>query len=402
MNFRRIQALASKELHRLALNRGAIVMAFLLAAAALLVSSVGSARTAALGPTDLQTCWVDHWDGGPVIDYLRTHVPPELRDRIRFRPVQEIPTDRSGTLQYSKTDGAIQVRQDGGRWTVWFWYPGEDPRLLRPFENWFWAELERYFHAQAVAAAQPEQRAEVERLVPPPIAGDPADLWRELHRQYRDRLLAVAPEAPAIPEITVERSSLHAIELPRALGVALVLFAVFFVGVCLMPSLTCEEREKATLLAQTLTPTTAIEILAGKALVYVPLAAVLAYAIGGLIQPGLWHDLFFVAVVAVAACGAFGLGSLIALLVRTQRAASLAAMGYALIVALVVFAAQRFGLTAISNGLLEYQIPPLVVAALDGTAQEAHWHGLGLAAGLAAFWTVLAVLASSILGWRAD
>src|SRR5262245_58633643 len=143
MNLRRIRTLAGKELHRLALNRGAIVMSILLAAAALLVSSVGSARTAALGQFDLQTCWVDYWAKGPAIEHLQTHVPPELRDRVRFRSVQEIPTDRDGTLQYAKSDGAIQVRQDGGRWTVWFWYPGEDSRVLRLFENWFWAELQR-------------------------------------------------------------------------------------------------------------------------------------------------------------------------------------------------------------------------------------------------------------------
>jgi hypothetical protein len=400
MNFGRIRTLAGKELHRLALNRGAIVMAFLLAAAALLVSTIGSARSHPLGSSAVQTCWIDYWEDGPWLDYLRRHVPPELLERVRFRSVGDIPADRSGTLQYAKTDGAIQLRREGDRWIVWFWYPGDDPAVLRPFEDWFWAESRRYFHAQALAAAPPERRAEVERLVPPPITGDPATLWRELHREYRERLLAIMPNTAAIPEIGIERSSLHAVELPKALGVALVLFAIFFVCVCLMPSLTCEEREKGVLLAQCLTPATASEMLFAKAIVFVPLAGLLSYALGVLIQPAVWQDPFFLCVVFVAALGSFGLGSLIALLVSTQRAASLAAMGYAMAIALIVFVAQRFGQTGLCSAFLEYHLPPLVVTALDGTATSIRWQALGIPAGFSFIWFAAALLVSTTRGWR--
>jgi hypothetical protein len=292
------------------------------------------------------------------------------------------------------------LRHEGDRWTVWFWFPGNDSSILVPFETWFWRTSRQFFHEQAVAAAPPENREAIEKLVPPPISGDPAELWRELNRQYRDRLLALAPNATAIPELAVERSSLHAVELPRALGVALVLFAIFFVGVCLLPSLTCEEREKGTLLAQTLSPTTAGEIVAAKMLVFVPLAAGLGFVIGGLIQTAVWRDALFAAVMIVASFGAVGLGLMIALIAPSQRAASLAAMGYAFSIALVVFAAQRAGITVICQAALEYHVPPLVLAAFDGNPTVAHWRALGLSATLAAAWMAAAALVAHWRGWR--
>jgi len=400
MNLRRIRALAGKELHRLALNRGAIVMAFLLAAAALLVSSIGSLRPAVLASGDMRIYSVDYWADAPWVAYLREHVPPTLRERIRFRAVNDIPTDRAGTFQYANTECAIQMRQEGGRWTIWFWYPGNDPAVLSPFENWFWSESRQYFHAQATAAAPLENREAIEKLVPPPMGGDPSELWRELNRQYRDRLLALAPNATAIPELAVERSSLHAIELPRALGVALVLFAIFFVGVCMLPSLTCEEREKGILLAQTLSPTTAGEIAVAKMLVFVPLAAGLGFVIGGVIQTAVWRDVFFAAVMAGASFGAVGLGLMIALLAPSQRAASLTAMGYAFAVALIVFAAQRAGFNRVCEAFLEYHIPPLVLAAFQGAASAEHWRSLALSGVLSFAWLALAGLLGKWRGWR--
>jgi hypothetical protein len=335
------------------------------------------------------------------VSYLRDHVPPNLRDRIQFRPVKDVPTDRNGTLQYANIECAIQLRHDGDRWTVWFWYPGSDPRILAPFETWFWRTTRQYFHEQAVAAAPPENRAAVEKLALPPIGGDSAELWREWNRQYQDQLLALAPNATSVPELSVERSSLHGVELPRALGVALILFAIFFVGVCLLPSLTCEEREKGTLLAQALSPATAGEMVAAKVIVFVPLAAGLAFVVGGLIQSAVWRDAFFAAVMIVTSLGTVGLGLLIALLAPSQRAASLTAMGYAFSVALLVFAAQRAGLTGLCQVFLEYHVPPLVLAAFDGNASAAHWRALALSAILATAWFAVAVMVAQWRGWRA-
>lgn len=399
MNLRRIQTLAGKELHRLALNRGAILMAFLLLAAALLVSAVNRAGPVAIGATRVSIFWVDYWEDGPWVQHLRDRVPPGLN--IRFRSVAEIPTDRGGTLQYAKSDGAVQLRREGELWRIWFWHPGEDSRVLAPFEDWFWSESRRFFHQQAIRSAPEGRRAEVERLVPPPIGGDPAKLMQDLHRQYRDQLLALAPNATTIPEFAVERSSLHAVALPKALAVALILFAVFFVCICLMPSLTCEEREQGTLLAQTLSPAVPLEMLLAKALVFVPIGTVLATMGGILAEPELTREPLFVAIVFIAAMGAFGVGCIISLLVPTQRSASLTAMAYAMAVALIVFTAQRVGLIGISGAFLETHLPPLLVAAIDGGISAVQWRAAIQPAFLAILWVIAAVLICCFRGWNA-
>jgi hypothetical protein len=398
MNSRRIRTLAGKELHRLALNRGAIVMAFFLLASALLVSAANRSSPVALGPSTIQTFWVDYWEDGPWVRHLREHVPGNLN--VQFRSVADIPTDRAGTLQYARTDGAVQLRREGELWRIWFWHPGEDSRVLAPFEEWFWSESRQFFHRQAVQTAPESRRAEIERMTPPPLGGDPAKLLQDWHRQYRDQLLALAPHAVGIPEIAVEHSSLHSVGLAKALSVALILFAIFFVGVCLMPSLTCEERERGTLLAQTLSPATPLEMLFAKLLVFVPIAAGLATIVGVFAEPELVREPLFPIVILIAATGAFGVGSVIALLVPTQRAASLSAMGYAMAVALIVFAAQRIGTPAVSRAFLEVHLPPLLVASLDGNISGVHWRAAFQPAILAGAWLLLAGLIASFRGWR--
>jgi len=143
-----------------------------------------------------------------------------------------------------------------------------------------------------------------------------------------------------------------------------------------------------------------VEILAGKALTFIPLATLFAYAIGGLLLPAVWTDAFFFAVIAIASVGAFGLGALIALLVRTQRSASLAAMGYALAVALVVFGGQRVGLAALCDGLLEVHIPPLLISAFDGTSTRVSLGQLPMASSIAACWLAAAFVVAFVGGWR--
>jgi hypothetical protein len=349
----------------------------------------------------MQTCWIDYWVDHEWVHHLRNHVPSELSGQVRFRNVREIPADRTGVLQYGNGEGAIQLRWDGNRCKVWFWYPGNDPGVIAHFEHWFWRESERYFHQQAIAAAPADRREAVRAAVPPPLGGDPARVLQELHWQYRSRLAAIAGELPSVPDIQVERTSLHSVALPQALAIAVVLFAVYFVCVCLMPSMTCEERDKGQLLAQTLSPATSLEILSSKAFVFVPLAAGLALLLGGLSRPEAFGDPLLIASVLVSAVGYFGIGSILSVLARTQRAASLAAMGYALVVALIIFSTQQSGHRALSLAFLEFHIPPLVLAGLNGTAAAVHWESLIIIACIAGLWSLSAGVWIYFLGWRA-
>jgi hypothetical protein len=331
---------------------------------------------------------VDYWQDGPWVEHLRAAVSPELRDRVRFRPAADIPTGRGGTLRYGPGDGAVQLRllpagDRGPRCKVWFWHTG-DPGVLAPFEEWFWRESHRFFRNQAIAALPPTGRAAVEVVPVPDFSSDPARLWLELHRQYRDRLAAVG--SAAVPDLEIERSTLRALNLPHAVATALVLFALFFVCVCLLPAVTCEERERGTLLAQAISPASTADLLAAKALCYVPVGASLAAILAGLCQPAVWAESFFWLALAVAAVGAFGLGVTVAGFARTQRAASTGALTYALAVALLIVICRRTGVPAVPFVFLEAHVPSLVLATFDGTLTPDHWHDFGLTALLAAGW----------------
>jgi hypothetical protein len=108
------------------------------------------------------------------------------------------------------------------------------------------------------------------------------------------------------------------------------------------------------------------------------------------------------AAVLVSALGYFGIGSVLSIVARTQRAASLTAMSYALIVALVIFAAQQSGQRAVSAAFLEFHIPPLVLAGINGTGSAVHWQSLSISAGIALLWILLAGALVYFVGWRAS
>jgi hypothetical protein len=384
-----IRTLLAKEVRRLAANRGALALAGLLVATALALSLFGAGGPDFGGLTGPRTFWIDYWQDSPWVEHLRATIPPELRDRVRFRPAADIPADRGGTLRYSPGDGAVQLRVlpadgRGPRFKVWFWHAGGDPGALAPFEEWFWRESHRFFRNQAIAALPTSGRAVAEDVPVPDFANDPARLWQELHRQYRDRLAAIG--SAAVPDLEVERSTLRALNLPHAVATALVLFALFFVCVCLLPAVTCEERERGILLAQAISPASTADLLTAKALCYVPAGAGLAAILAGLSQPAVWAESSFWLALSVAAVGAFGLGVTVAGLARTQRAASTGALTYALAVALVIVICRRTGIPAVVSVFLEAHVPSLVLATFDGTVTADHWHDIGLTVLLAAGW----------------
>src|SRR5262245_2849435 len=147
-----LRTLLHKELLRHLANRGAIVLVLLLIVAAMLLSFFGDRRPGQGGLLPgVQRCYVDFAEESPLVAHLRTHVPDDLRPFVRFRPLDKVPTDANGKLQYRSNTGAIQLRpplHPGSGGTVWFWYPGSDRGELAPYETWFWKETLRFVQAQ--------------------------------------------------------------------------------------------------------------------------------------------------------------------------------------------------------------------------------------------------------------
>src|SRR5262249_20491787 len=184
------------------------------------------------------------------------------------------------------------------------------------------------------------------------------------------------------------------------LTTALVLFGLFFVCVYLLPSLTCEERERGVLLAQALSPASPGEILAAKLLFYPAAGLAAAALLAATAQPrALLHPLFWGALVTAAA-GAVGVGLTIATLAKTQRAASMGALCYLLSVSLLLFVCQQAGVPFLSSLALEHHGPRLLHAVLTDSVQGAHYLNLAAAAALAVGWIAVAAVLFPRRGWQ--
>jgi hypothetical protein len=245
------------------------------------------------------------------------------------------------------------------------WYPGSDSSALAPFEIWFWQETLRFTQMRQ---ARPGSSA-------------PADL-------------AWAP-------FETERTALGGGMDPRSgLATSLVLFGLFFVCVYLLPSLTCEERERGVLLAQALSPASTPELLAAKFLFYPVLGMALAALLAGTCEPRVLLRPFFWLSLLVSVTGSMGIGLTIASLARTQRAASMGAMCYMMAVALLLFICRQNDIPGLPYLALEYHCPRILHAALTRSAGWDHWVSLACAAVLAVGWSLVAGVLFRRRGWQ--
>lgn len=367
-----LRTLLHKEILRHLANRGGIALALLLVVAAMLLSFFGKDDVSASGLTGgVQYCFVDYWEDDPWVDHLRRHVPPELQKQIQFRSAATVPTAR-GVLVYPPGSAAIQIRvrpasENGPRYKVWFWYSGQDSKALAVYEAWFWKESHHFLYTHNASAQ--------ERLGEGKFIG--------------------------VEEVEEERSQLDGGWEPRsAMATALVLFALFFVCVYLLPSLTCEERERGILLAQALSPASTTELLAAKFLFYPIVALALAVLLAAFYRPSVLTQAFFWLALIVAVMGSLGIGLTISSLACSQRSASMGALCYTLAVSMILFICQQNNIWGISILALEYHCPRMLHAALTNTVHAYHWGNLAIAAVLAIAWTGAAAFVFQRRGWQ--
>jgi hypothetical protein len=360
-----IRTLLWKELQRQRANRGGLALAGLLVVAALLLHffNKAGAQTGNLAG-GLNACTIDCWCDDAWVQHLREHVPPELAGKIVFRNISQLAGEEK--LVYPPGYGAIQMRLVPGEkgrlhWRICIWRPAG--QNLAVFETWFWRESTRFFQQQANKFS---------------LTGDPNSFQME-----------------------VEQAVLEGgVDLRTSMTAGLILFALFFSCVYLMPSLLCEERERGLLLAQALSLASPLEILAARFLFYPPAGIALGALLAGIARPAVLMQPFFWGVLFVAACGSLGIGLVIATLARTQRSASMAALCYLLVVTLLLFICQQGGIPVLSNLALEYHCPRMLHASLVGVVARPHLLHLAIAAALATVWLVLACSLFRKRGWQ--
>lgn len=411
MRWHVLRTLLHKEISRHLAERGALFLSALMVALALLIALFGKDE-AQMGHfvAGLKVCYVDCWQADAWSEHLRARRPAGLI--VKFRAAANLQKDEHGHILYPQSAAGVEVRRLPGngppRYRVTFWHPGQDRAVLGPFADWFWKESLRHFASAPVVVETAEEQtyfpAGVSVIEVRPAAA--ADDGRPRHRFT---FLAVDPDAqrplrPAMPplEIAEERRPIAgSADLRSLVTTGLVFFSLCFFGVYLLPSLTCEERERGVLLAQALSPATTSEILAAKLLFYPSVAMGLAALVAGLYRPAALARPFFWLVLLVSAVGYLGIGLTIASVARTQRTASLTALCYMLTMALLLFVTQLFGIPSVQYVALEYYGPRMAHAALEeGPIPWWQWGSLVPASMLAGGWVGVAAYLFRKQGWQ--
>lgn len=398
-----------KEWRRHAANRGGIAFGLLLITAAVLLSVFappegGSGSGGGTSLTGVRLCYLEYDRKTPLVEHLEANVPASLRRLLMVRPLAR--ADRVNDLiVYPSGTAAIQIRHlppeqtPSGRpvLSVSIWHPNGDPQSVLPFERWLWKELYRGWVAQA----------REQGLSPGPEPDyDADDLWlvSEAHKRLQERLTVTNGSASRelVPDLIVRRQGLagKVLDIRTALSTGLIVFALYFSCVYLLPTMTCEERERGVLLAQALSPASPGEIVAAKFLFYPTLGLVLATTLAAVHDTAILSRLYFwLAAVAVGG-GFLGIGMTIATLARTQRAAFLGGMCYLLGVSMVLLICSLNHIPFLPWLAVEYHGPRVLHAAVSGEVLWYHWYNLLAAFGLAAVWLIAAAWLFRKRGWQ--
>jgi hypothetical protein len=414
MRWRILKTLLHKEALRHATNRGGLALAGLLVTASLLLAALNPAAEddkPAMLVGGIHHCIVYYDEKDDWVTHLEAHRPAGLRANILFYQIRpRIDIDRH--IEYETGTGGIEIRlmpASGNRpkYRVYVRYPEGDRAVMAAYENWFWRESQRYFHTRAAEELR-KAGVPVETELPAPILDD--NMWAhrqaysDLSARYKSAISGTKGQADpaAIPELEmVERAVAGgSLDLRAAIATALVLFSLCFTCIYLMPSLTCEERERRLLLAQALSPATATEILAAKFLFYPVFGILLATLLAGIHNSAVLARPFFWLTLGALAVGTLGIGMTIACLAKTQRAASLGALCYMLVVALILLVCQQRNHTTIPQLALEYHAPHLMHATLTNRLTDDHWRNLVAAGALSVAWALMAVILFRRRGWQ--
>ena len=412
MRYPIVRALVVKEARRHVANRGGIALCLLLVVAALLLSvfnpGAGAGGSGGGALVDgVHRCLVQYPAEDGFVAALKASLPADLRPHVGFE--RRDPAAVDGLVTYPPGTGAIQIRvrsHPGGRpvWQFAVWHPPENPAAMAPYEAWFWRAARVALQQQA-AGALAKAGGDPGRLTPLDPADD--DLWavRDSYRQLAAEVERANPGGsdrvtPPVVEVTRAGLGAKALDLRSTVAMGMVVFSLYFFCVYLLPTMTCEERERGVLLAQALSPASPAEILAAKFLFYPVLGVGLAATLAGIYRPEALGTLFFWLTLAAVGGGFLGIGMTVATLAKTQRAAFMGSMCYLMSVALILFICQQNGITWVSYLAVEYHGPRAVHAAITGEVAWHHWMNLLAAAGLGLGWMTLAGWLFRRRGWQ--
>ena len=313
----KVRTLVGREALRLLKNPSALMVLGLLVAFSLLLALSRNEKSPAL------SCWIVHPDplvasepGGISIAFIeKLTQAAKQTNTIRVMPFSRIAVVREQRM-YPPFTCAIELLElpadDGSstRLSVAYRHPGGKSDVLEPFLRWFWPLAVDHFGRvrvveQAPAASRPTSATALvmERLQ----SGSLKDLMSE------------------------------------ELAAAILLLVVQFVTCCqLIVSFTSQDRERGTLTALALSPITMSELLQAKILFHLLLSALGCGAVIAVLKPSALTHASLWATLLLTSLGLCSVGMVIASLTKTQSGASLLALCYMLVGAVVFYLATKF------------------------------------------------------------
>ena len=324
--FDKLQVLIGREGLRLLKNPSALLVLGLLVAFSLLLALSRNDKKHAM------SCWIVYPDalatsgpgGGPDLFIEKLTALAKQNDAIRVLPLREVPVKREQPV-YPPFTCAIELlalpgdRLPGdvsagdaspGQLNVAYHFSGGKSDVLEPFLRWFWPiAMDQFAQVQVIETA-PKVRRQV--------------------------------SSAALMMERLQSGSLKDL-MNEDLAAAVLLLVIQFVTCCqLIVSFTSQDRERGTLTALALSPITMSELLQAKILFHLMLSAIGCGTVIAVLKPAALAHGSLWATLLLTSLGFCSVGMVIASLTKTQNSASLLALCYMLVGAVVFYLATKF------------------------------------------------------------
>ena len=346
-----VRALLYKEYLRYRYNWGLLaVVAALLALSALVAVASRSGTSQVLGTSELKTCVIFYQPGTPGDDwarYLAGRQPPEgvtvvVRGREPGRPPALEPGEMAVELVAPSLGG-------GSNWTARYWYvgpPGADAQAVR---DWFVRSSNDFLNTKPRLVEETRDDARSR-------GGDPSE---------------------RVPLVVT----------------ALAIFALYLLSFNLYITSTGEEREKRVLLGLLMTPASALEVIAAKAIFYAFASLIVCLAVVGMYQPRLLLNPYLWGAAVCGSVAYVSIGTVVVSIVRRQTTINTVSMLYLIATSVLMILSQFLPLfTAFKMVLVENYLHGLMkrIVAGDGATRGVMGYMLALTVATAC-WSAVAV-----------
>lgn len=312
----KLMTLMQREAMRLLKNPSALMLLGLMVAFSLLLVLSRSDKKPQLG------CWIvfpDAADSFPLGEFqnsfLKQLAQQAKQNRaIRLVPMGQVPLLRQQRV-YPPQTCAIELLElpdesGQGKLSIAYRHPGTKSEVLEPFQRWFWPIAVDHFGQIAVTERQP--------AVSRPVSAA--------------TLVMEKLQSGSIGELMNED-----------LAAAIQLLIILFVACCqLMVSFTSQDRERGTLTALALSPITMTELMQAKLLFHLGLAGMGSACVIAVLKPSALASASLWITLLLTGLGLCSVGLVIASLSKSQSSASLLALCYMLVGALVFYLATKF------------------------------------------------------------